>query len=151
MGLGCSKRNVKQALVVPGSPFGRSTRFSRRNSIGTNGLEDHGPDSLLGLCLGVASESLPHLPLHHLRALPPDLAQLILDRMIQTGQLNDASILRLAGQLYYSIHLDAYIHPIRDFWLRYLATSALESAVIRRTTVRTHFLANHAPSRDSPI
>lgn len=135
MGLTSSKRKHNESFTVPArvSPFGR---FSRRNSLNLNdSCGVCGPRSLLDLGVDAVSNNLHKFPLTQLRALPTDLSQILLNQLIDTGRLNDASILRMAGLTFHAVKLDAYSEPIRDFWLRYLATSALEIAVIRCSTV----------------
>ena len=71
-----------------------------------------------------------------MRRIPPDVAQLLLDRLIETETLNDAAVLRLQGQLFFELHLDAYPEPIREFWIRgFLATEALEVLDLSRTQI----------------
>lgn len=73
-------------------------------------------------------------PLHR---LPPDLAQLLLDRLLEGGGLNEDTLPYLSGLHFYQLRLDAYPAAITEAWIRILVTQTLEIAVLSRTQVRS--------------
>lgn len=140
MGLSCSKRKAAAApLTGRVSPFGKFAWRSsqhRRRSAPVDG-------TLLGASLDAACASLIAQDPRVVRALPPDLAQLLLERLVARGALNDAAVLRLAGQHFYALRLDAFPADIPEFWMRVLATPTLELADLSRTMASP-------PSRERP-
>ncbi|GAB4818137.1 hypothetical protein N2152v2_005183 [Parachlorella kessleri] len=152
MGLGCSKAKHREAPEA--APAARLSPFGRFRSLSRGLDEQRGcqPKSLLQLSVEAAADnlaSLPRpqllalaaadnlarLPRPQLLALPTDLAQLILERLIDTERLDAAALPALAGQQFYSFDLTAYSKPVRGVWLRVLCTPSLESAVLSRTPV----------------
>lgn len=135
MGLFCSKtgKDERSPLAARLSPFGR---FGRRSFHKGKERRVWREDSLLGACLDVVVGTLHLQDPAALQALPLDLAQLLLDHLVETGKLNDAAVLCLQGQHFYQLNLDAYPEPIRDFWVRFLVRQSLESVVLSRTAVR---------------
>ncbi len=121
------------------SPFGVFRRRSfaeRRSEIAIR------PGSLLEKALHTVVASLPTQDPAALARLPPDLAQLLLEALISSGRLTDASVVRLQGMAFYAVALDAYPDPIRDTWVRCLVTDALETLDLSRTQVSSP-LENH--------
>jgi hypothetical protein len=139
MGILCSKSKDSldsSALIPRISPFGR---FTRRNTKYFNLRRTFvAENSLIAACLDSLCKNLHLQSPNALRQLPIDLAQLLLDRLVQTGRLNDASVLRLQGLAFYQLTIDSYPLPIRDFWVRILITESIEVLDLSRTQVNRH-------------
>lgn len=75
------------------------------------------------------------LPRATLQALPTDLAQQLLDRLVATERLDEAALAALRGQHFFSLDLTAYSRPVTEGWLRVLCTESLEAAVLSKTQV----------------
>ncbi len=134
MGLLCSKGKDSADLIRSRlSPFGRFGRRSFQHSRYRRVCQE---GSLLGCCIDVLVSSLHLQNPQALLTLPLDLAQLLLDRLVETGKLNDATVMRLQGQHFYELCLDRYPEHMKDFWVRFLVTESLEVAILSRTTVR---------------
>lgn len=140
MGILCSKsKRDPLGTVSPRlSPFGRFSRRISQQSELTRSFVNEG--TLLAASLDTLCKTLHLQSLDALCQLPADLAQLLLDRLVQTGKLNDASVLRLQGQAFYQLCLDSYPNPIRDFWVRFLITESIEVLDLSRTQVITSHL-----------
>lgn len=134
MGIICSTRkyDVEEVLNARISPFGKIRRKGRQWNLGP--LD---PSSLLSISLDALVHCLQKkccpFPVHK---LPPDLAQLLLDRLLEAGGLNEATLPHLSGLHFYQLRLDAYPAAITDAWIRILVTQTLEVAVLSRTQVR---------------
>jgi hypothetical protein len=137
MGVLCSKQSKEDPLLSPRiSPFGR---FTRRNSKQYDLRRTFVAEgSLLAASLDTLCKTLHLQSPAALSRLPADLAQLLLDRLVQTGKLNDASVLRLQGQAFFQLCLDSYPNSIRDFWVRFLITESIEILDLSRTQVRNY-------------
>lgn len=136
MGVFCSKRKEDGSdAIARVSPFGRFGRrsFQYRKGVGVR------EGTLLFMALEQVCKTLHLQDTDALRELPIDLAQLILDRLTENRSLNDALVLKLQGQQFYELRLDAYPIPIGDFWVRFLVTGeTLETAILSRTQVKSH-------------
>jgi hypothetical protein len=137
MGILCSKSKHEHdplgTLAARISPFGRfSRRISQQLTTRRNFVVE---GTLLAASLDTLVKTLHLQSPAALCYLPVDLAQLLLERLVQTGKLNDASVLRLQGQAFYHLCLDSYPHPIRDFWVRFLITESIEVLDLSRTQV----------------
>jgi hypothetical protein len=137
MGILCSKQNKHDLLGTLSpriSPFGRFTRrISQQCGLRRTFVNE---GTLLVASLDTLCKTLHLQTPAALCQLPADLAQLLLDRLVQTGKLNDASVLRLQGQAFYQLCLDSYPNPIRDFWVRFLITESIEVLDLSRTQVK---------------
>lgn len=151
MGLGCSKRKDDAAapLVVRLSPFRPRRVLSRLGSApptpraGAGGDDpalpaNTDPGSLLSLALDAVAATLPQQPARELACLPADLSQLLLERLVAAGRLDDDTVLRLSGLglHFFRLPLGAYPELVRPFWLRCLASPSLEAADLSKTGVR---------------
>lgn len=67
--------------------------------------------------------------------LPPDIAQLLLNKLVEKERLDDGVVLRLQGQFFFELLLDAYPEPIKDFWVRFLASELLQTIDLSRTRI----------------
>ena len=138
MGLICSrnKRDTLDPLSPRISPFGR---FSRRKSLraSENRREFVVEGSLLASSLDTLARTLHFQDPSALARLPSDLAQLVLNRLIEGGTLKDATVILLQGQPFYQLCLDSYPEPIREFWVRNLITDSLQYLNLSRTQVCT--------------
>ena len=131
MGLLCSKSKVDRSGRAPRHPF---NSFRRRSS----SRELPGPAAqrtLLDVALDALCETLHSQPPKALQRLPPDLTQLVIDRLVDTQRLDDKAVARLAGLHFHDLHLaenDALDAP----WMRALCSPSLEAADLSRTEVR---------------
>ncbi len=150
MGLACSKKGSLDEggegatpTIVRLSPF-RPRRCSSmgRRSLGPGGAgavrSDCAVPSLLSLAADAAAAGLAALPAGALAALPADLSQLLLERLVASALLDDAAVARLAGLglHFYSLPLGGYPELVQPAWLRCLATPSLEAADLSKTGVR---------------
>ena len=126
------------ALSVPrDSPFGKLKRsLSSRSSARARALVAPSDRSLVDLCLGIICDRIHEFAPTALAALPPDLAQLVLDNLIGTGVLDEEIAARLAGLSHYQLRLAGYPGPVTDGWLVSLTNSALETLVLDHSLVR---------------
>lgn len=149
MGLACSKGSLDEEgevapTIVRLSPFRprRCSSLSRRmlcaaGAPGAGAPGDCAVPSLLSLAADAAAAGLAALPAHALAALPADLSQLLLERLVSTAMLDDAAIARLAslGLHFFSLPLGGYPELVRPAWLRCLASPSLEAADLSKTGV----------------
>lgn len=157
MGLACSKKGSldEEGEVAPTivrlSPFRprRCSSLSRRmlcaaGAPGAGAPGDCAVPSLLSLAADAAAAGLAALPAHALAALPADLSQLLLERLVSTAMLDDAAIARLAslGLHFFSLPLGGYPELVRPAWLRCLASPSLEAADLSKTGVTDEALAS---------
>ncbi|KAH7623687.1 hypothetical protein NADE_008510 [Nannochloris sp. 'desiccata'] len=143
MGILCSKQSKHDPLGTLSpriSPFGRFTRrISQQSDLRRTFVRE---GTLLVASLDTLCKTLHLQSPVALCQLPADLAQLLLDRLVQTGKLNDASVLRLQGQAFYQLRLDSYPNPIRDFWVRFLITESIEVLDLSRTQIDNFMLSS---------
>lgn len=98
--------------------------------------------SLVDLCLGIICDRIHEFAPTALAALPPDLAQLVLNTLIGTGVLDEEIAARLAGLSHYQLRLAGYPGPVTDGWLVSLTNSALETLVLDHSLVRAARFGN---------
>lgn len=127
----CSKKQREEedgAPIIRLSPFRPRRCLSRARSLAT--ASSGGPQPLLSLALDALVRSLHHLPATGLSALPPDLSQMLLERLVACGRLDDSTIGKLSGHglHFYSLPLGSYPEPVRPGWLNCLSTNSLEAA-----------------------
>lgn len=151
MGLACSKKCSQDEegdgatpTIVRLSPFRprRCSSLSRRplcagGAGGAGAVGDCAVPSLLLLAADAAAAGLAALPARSLAALPADLSQLLLERLISSAKLDDAAIARLDSLAlhFFSLPLGGYPELVRPAWLRCLASPSLEEADLGKTGV----------------
>jgi hypothetical protein len=134
----CSKKQREEedgAPIIRLSPFRPRRCLSRARSLAT--ASSGGPQPLLSLALDALVRSLHHLPATGLSALPPDLSQMLLERLVACGRLDDSTIGKLSGHglHFYSLPLGSYPEPVRPGWLNCLSTNSLEAADLTKAQV----------------
>lgn len=158
MGLGCSKRQSEDSggdrgpTIVRLSPFRprrcSSLRRSRSGAPADGAAADAlaSPPSLLAVAADAAAASLARQPAGALAALPADLSQLLLERLVATGALDDAAVARLSGLglHFYRLPLAAYPEAVRPAWLAALTSASLEEADLSKTGVRARAWSSSA-------
>lgn len=132
-----TKGSGQGSLSVPrDSPFGKLKRsLSSRSSARTRALVAPSDRSLVDLALGAVCEHIHDYAPTALAGLPPDLAQLLLDGLIETGVLDEETATRLAGLSHYQLRLGGYPGPVTDGWLVSLTNSALETIILDHSLV----------------
>lgn len=151
MGLGCSKRQSEDGggdrgpTIVRLSPFRprrcSSLRRSRSGPTAADGSTDAdalgSPHSLLSLAADAAAASLARQPGAALAALPADLSQLLLERLVAQGLLDDGAVACLSGHAlhFYRLPLAACPETVRPAWLAALTSASLEEADLSKTGV----------------
>lgn len=158
MGLSCSKKlreDHREAdsgpAIVRLSPFRprRCNSARRQPRCAGAATADAAPSapspvpSLLSLALHAAAASVHTQPPAALAALPTDLCQLLLERLVAAGLLDDSVISRLSGLglHFHSLPLGGYPEIVRPAWLRCLATASLTAADLSKTGVTDVALA----------
>ena len=136
-----SKNDTTLVSVSPSSP--RSPRFKRASQLSTtqNGASPDA-DSLLKLSLDAFCRTLHLQDPHALRNLhiPPDVAQHVVDRLIETTKLDDVSVRFLKGQTLFQLDLNSYPEPIQLEWVRCLISESLEILDLSWTQVNKYWL-----------
>lgn len=135
MGIWCSKDRHKGGTLGVVNP--RSHRFGRRRG-SKQSILLNGPPTLLDSCIAAVTLNIQRLDPQALLHLCPDLAQLILDRLIDTELLNEATMARLVSQQqhFHVIDLEAYSGLAPD-WVACLCSDSLERLILSKTAVST--------------
>ena len=81
--------------------------------------------SLLGLAASAVCSNIEGYSAQELSALPPDLAQLVLDELVATCKLTRASLALFRGQSLWRLDLDDY-PDVTDEWLKLVSSSPLQ-------------------------
>lgn len=120
------------------SPF-RPRRCLSRRSLAppAPGTADGAPASLLCLAADALAASLLSQSPTTLAALPADLSQVLLERLVATGALNDAAVAKLSGLglHFHQLPLGAYPELVQPAWLEALTSLSLEAADLSKTGV----------------
>lgn len=118
------------------SPFGKLKRsLSSRTSATARATLPPRDRTLLDLALGRLCECIADLPAHRLDQLPPDLAQALLDRLVECGALDEGVAIRLGRLSHHRLALDSYPGPVTDEWLVPLVNPGMEIIKLGRSAV----------------
>ncbi|RMZ56161.1 hypothetical protein APUTEX25_004585 [Auxenochlorella protothecoides] len=121
------------------SPFGKLKRsLSSRTSATARATLPPRDRTLLDLALGRLCECIADLPAHRLDQLPPDLAQALLDRLVECGALDEGVAIRLGRLSHHRLALDSYPGPVTDEWLVPLVNPGMEIIKLGRSAVTNH-------------
>jgi hypothetical protein len=133
MGIWCSKDRHKEGTLGVVNP--RSHRFGRRR-VSKQSIVFDGPPTLLDSCVAALARNIQRLDPQALLHLCPDLAQLILDRLIDTELLNEGTVARLVSQQqhFHLLDLEAYSGLTPDS-VACLCSESLERLVLSKTAV----------------
>lgn len=140
-GWSCIRRKDSDGFQPPSpqrdSPFGKLGRsLSSRTSATLRASLPPRERTLLDQTLGVVCAQVAEASVDGLDDLPPDLAQALLDRLVECGGLDWEVAGRLQGLTHYRLSLPGYPGPVTDEWLESLVHEDIEVINLNRSLVR---------------